>query len=307
MLKIQRLVDWSQVRITVVHDGTELFPDGTFDDYPCEIHEVSIPHGGIAAARNWCIDHSDAKWIRWHDCDDCFANIYALHDIMNVLGDEKNDLLWFDVLAEIGEEKTYLKQERDPVVIHGKIFRRQFLIDHHIRFNEELTWCEDSAFLAVVEMEIDHERIGKIRTDRPIYAWIERQGSLCNRPEIKFKNLQSFFLRHIYVAEEFLKRGMMDQYNTMCARTIADSYYTLVKAPGITEDKSEFERKVWAWYDEHKEPIMNCRKNDFKRALAAVNRERIDGGMITGEEIIEWIKVHERGENKWQQQQQILD
>ena len=296
MLKLQRLVDWSQVRITVVHDGTEFFPDGTFNGYPCQIHEVSIPHGGIAAARNWCIDHSDAKWIRWHDCDDMLANVYALRDIMNVLEDDRNDLLWFEVVAEVGDEKTYMRTERDPVVVHGKVFRRQFLLDHNIRFNEELTWCEDSAFLAVVEMEIDHNRIGKITTKSPIYAWIERQGSLCNRPEIRFKNLQSFFLRHIYVAEEFLKRGMIDQYNTMCVRVMADSYYTCRMAP-VPNDRTEHEKRVWEWYDKHREPFRACRPEMFELAMRAVNKECNDAGQITKEALMAWINEHERGES----------
>ena len=294
MLKMQRMVDWSQIRITVVHDGTECFPEGTFDGYPCEIHEVSIPHGGIAAARNWCIDHSEAKWIRWHDCDDCFANIYALRDIMNVLSDNWNLMLWFDVVAETGDH-TYIRDKRDPVVVHGKVFRRHFLLEHNIRFNEELTWCEDSAFLAVIEMEIDHNKIGKIKTASPIYAWIERQGSLCNRPEIRFKNLQSFFLRHTYVAEEFLKRGLIDQYNTMCVRVMADSFYTCRMAP-VPEDRTEHEKKVWEWFDKHKEPFYACRPEMFKMVMEAVNRECNDGGVITAEEFIEWIRKHERGE-----------
>ena len=296
MLKLQRLADWNRIRVTVVHDGTECFPEEYFSGYPFTVHQVSIPHGGIAAARNWCIDHSEADWIRWNDCDDMFANVYALREIQNVLDDKRNDMLWFDVIAETFDEKTYIKMERDPVVVHGKLFRRQFLLDKGIRFNEELTWCEDSAFLSLIEMEIDHQKIGRIRTKYPLYAWIERQGSLCNRPEIKFKNLESFFLRHCYVAEEFKKRGMTAQYNTMCMRTMADSYYTLKKAPGITEDKTEHEKKVWAWYDEHRQQIMDCTREEFEMVMRAVNKERTDGGLITGAEVIEWIKEHERGE-----------
>ena len=295
MLSLQRAVDWSQIRITLVHDGTEPFPDEYFDGMPFKVNQFSIPHGGIAKARNWCIDHSEATWIKWCDFDDMFAGVYSIQQIMNVLNNDQFDLLWFDLLCD-DHGKVINRTERNPVFVHDKVFRRRFLIDKGIRFKEDLIWCEDSAFLALIEMDIDHQRIGKIKAQAPIYLYIVRDGSLCNRPEIKFANLKSFFKRHCYVAEEFKKRGLTAQYNTMCVRTMADSYYTLVKAPDIEEDKTEFAAEVWRWYEDHREAIGDCTKPDFDLVMRAVNRERYDGGEITGEEFIEWIRKHERGE-----------
>ena len=295
MLACQRGVDWSKIRVTMVHDGSEAFPAEYFDMCPFEVHQVCLPHGGIAKARNWCIENGEAKWIKWCDFDDEWSNGYALRDLMNILDTDKFDLLWFDLLWE-DHGRYFMKTERDPVFVHNKVFRRNFLLDSGIRFNEELTWCEDSAFLAVIEMDIDHQRIGKVKTQYPMYIYIVRDGSLCNRPEIKFKNLQSFFKRHTYVAEEFHKRGMTDHWNTMCVRVMGDSYYTLNRAPGITEDKSEHEKRVWAWYDKHREQYHSCRPEMFDQVIEAVNNECFDGGAITGEEVNEWIAKHERGE-----------
>ena len=295
MLSLQRAVDWSQIRITLVHDGTEPFPDEYFDGMPFTVSQFSIPHGGIAKARNWCIDHSEATWIKWCDFDDMFAGVYSIQQIMNVLNNDQFDLLWFDLLCD-DHGKVINRTERNPVFVHDKVFRRSFLLEKGIRFKEDLTWCEDSAFLALIEMDIDHQRIGKIKAQAPIYLYIVRDGSLCNRPEIKFANLKSFFKRHCYVAEEFKKRGLTALYNTMCVRTMADSYYTLVKAPDIEEDKTEFAAEVWKWYEDHREAIGDCTKPDFDLVMRAVNRERYDGGVITAEEFIEWIKKHERGD-----------
>lgn len=295
MIANQKLVDWDQVRVTMVHDGSEAFPEEYFKDYPFKMNQVCLPHGGIAAARNWCIEHSDAKWIKWNDFDDTFSYIFSLHDILNVLNNDNFDLLWFDLLWN-DDKILHIRQERDPVFVHNKLFRSTFLKDNNIRFNESLTWCEDSAFLAVVEMEINHERIGKIKGNAPLYMYSVRQGSLCNRPEIKFANLQSFFARHCYVAEEFLKRGMIEQYNTMMVRIMMDSFYTLTLAPGITEDKSEHEKRVWDYYESHKDSFKACKPENFDMVLKAVNRECFDGGEITKEAFLAWIDKHERGE-----------
>lgn len=288
MLAAQRCVDWDHIRVTLVHDGTEPFPDGCFARMPCKVNQVSIPHGGIAAARNWCIDHAEGEWIKWNDFDDMFANCYALRDIMNVLGDAGSyDLLWFDVYAELATGRVYIKDDRDPVVLHGKVFRTEFLKGHGIRFNENLIWCEDSAFLSVVEMEIDHSRIGKIQCRSPIYLWLERMGSLCNRPEIKFDNLKSFFERHKYVQQEFKKRGLMEEYRLMTVRTLCDSYYTLCLA-GVKEDTTEHERNVRDYYFEHIRDLARVSNKDMQRVIDAVNKE--NRCSITRLEFMEWIK-----------------
>lgn len=295
MLSVQRCVDWSQIRVTIVHDGTPAFPEECFQDLPFTVNQVTIPHRGIAGVRNWCIENGDAEWIKWNDIDDSFYGLFSVRDMMDGLNKARDyDLLWFDLMWD-DHGKIYCRVERDPVFVHNKCFRRSFLKEHEVRFNEDLTWCEDSAFMAVVEMEIDHKRIGRINCRNAIYTYIVRDGSLCNRPEILFQNRQSFFKRHCYVADEFLKRGLIDQYNTMCVRVMADSYYTCRKAP-LPDDTSEHEKEVWRWYDDHREAFHACTPDNFLFALRAVNRECFDGGEISDGEFLQWIYNHERGE-----------
>lgn len=290
MLRNQRCVDWDQVRVTVVHDGTPVFPEKYFRGYPFRVRQESIQHRGIAGVRNWCLDDAQAEWIKMNDCDDFFTGAYSLKSLMEGLkqAGDRFDLMWFPVYAEM-EGRRYIKEERDPVVLHGKAFRTAFIREKGLRFQEDLTWCEDSAFLALMEMEIDVKRIGKITADCPMYTWIHRIGSLCNRPEIKFQNLQSFFRRHCYVAEEFRKRGLTDEYCTMVARIACDSYYTLQVAD-VKEDRSEHEKRVWDYLKAHREQLLKCRKKAFDEVVEATNREN-DNCQITGEEVKTWLRA----------------
>ena len=290
LLKNQRCVDWSQVRVTVVHDGTEPFPEERFAGFPCEIRQESIAHRGIAGVRNWILDDAEATWIKMNDCDDFFTGAYSLKEMMNGLeqGGDLYDLIWFDVFAEMAG-KRYLKPDRDPVVLHGKCMRTAWIREKGIRFNEDLTWCEDSAFLAVLEMEIDVNRIGKISGSCPIYTWTHRIGSLCNRPEIRFDNLQSFFRRHCYVAEEFKKRGLTDEYNTMIFRIACDSYYTLQVAD-IQEDRSDHERRVWEYLKAHRDELLAVRASMGDMVVEATNREN-ENCNITKAEVLLWMKA----------------
>jgi hypothetical protein len=288
MLKNQRCVDWEQVRVTLVHDGTEPFDGALFSGWPFEVHQEVVSHRGIAGVRNWCLENGDAEWLKFNDCDDFFTGVYSLKSLMTGLEQATDfDLMWFDVYAEM-EGKRYLKNERDPVVLHGKAFRRRFISEKGLRFNEDLTWCEDSAFLSVLEMEIDVRRIGKIVTDCPIYTWLYRPGSLCNRPEIRFENLRSFFRRHCYVAEEFKKRGLLDEYCTMVARIACDSYYTL-RVAGVTEDTADHERAVWAYLQAHRGELLRVRRSAFDQVIEATNREN-DHCAITRDEVLAWLR-----------------
>ena len=290
MLRNQRCVDWTQVRITLVTDGGNEIPMEHFEGYPFPVRQVNITHRGIAGTRNWCLDDCEADWIKYNDCDDMFSNVYSLKGLMSGLeqAGSRFDLLWFPVYAEM-KGVRYLKAERDPVVLHGKAFRREFLKEKGLRFQEDLIWCEDSAFLSVMEMEIDVQRIGKITTDAPIYTWLHRDGSLCNRPEIRWDNLQSFFRRHCYVAEEFLKRGMMDPYYTMVARIACDAYYSLQQA-GVKEDTGEHEKRVWEYLNAHREELLKCRKSAFDEVIEATNREN-DNSHVTKAEVLTWLKA----------------
>lgn len=289
MLALQRLVDWSEVRITLVHDGTEAFPTEYFDGYPFKVKQVMIPHGGIAKARNWCIDHSTATWIKWNDFDDMFANAYSLVNLTAALkGSQAFDMLWFEFCMEADGQRVK-RDWRDPVLIHGKAFRREFLLEKKLRFPEFLTWCEDSAFLALVEMDIDHRRIGRIMTEGPLYIYIKRDGSLCNRPEIEFANRKAFFARHRFVEDEMRKRGYIREANMMMLRAMGDSYVTMkIRSCIVTqEEKEAHEREIWAYYKGQEALFKAIGESDFEETLGYVNKE--NQTEVTGEQLLGWI------------------
>lgn len=295
MLAMQKGVPWDDVNITLVHDGSEAFPESCFEHCPFTVNQVCLPHGGIAKARNWCIENGDATWIKWNDFDDSFAGLFSLKDMINILPADDYDLIWFPMYWDVFGRDLYIRRERECIFVHNKMIRREFLMQNQIRFVEDLIWCEDSAFFADIEMLIDGKRIGKINSASIIYCYSCREGSLCNRPEIKFANLQSFFRRHTYVAEQFKKRGLLDQYYTMCVRVMGDSYYTCRRAP-IPDDRTEHEKRVWEWFDKHRDAFYACRPEMIGPVLLAVNRENFDGGIITEKQMMEWIHEHERSE-----------
>ena len=183
MMYLQRCVDWNQITVTVIKDGGHRLPEDRLAELSFPVRQIDIPHGGISAARNAGIRNAVNPWIMFCDCDDSFANLYSLHDVLQVLGpkrEEKYDLLWCDCIEEYftdGQRLLFVLQKiKTFVFVHGKIYRRKFLLDENIRFDESLDFNEDSLFNAVILARTS--RFCKIQTPAPVYVWIRRDGSV---------------------------------------------------------------------------------------------------------------------------------
>ena len=114
---------------------------------------------------------------------------------------------------------------RDIVFIHGKIYRRQWLIDNNIRFHNGLTLHEDVFFNQLAQAVADEDRIGKIETGW--YLW-------CYNPASVGRSYGSTFLFETYdhlmkqrneMIKEFKRRGMDAQAKIAISKTVVDAYY----------------------------------------------------------------------------------
>ena len=81
----------------------------------------------------------------------------------------------FDVMTSVFIEEvkladgdvTYVNREMDSTFVHGKFYRRQYLLDNNIRFNPDLTIHEDSYFNCLAQKctpEIKYSQV-------PFYLW----------------------------------------------------------------------------------------------------------------------------------------
>ena len=230
MLDAQRGVDWDQVRVTIVNDGGFRLPEDKLYCLNIVPQQKDIPHSGISAARNAGIRLAQEPWIMFCDCDDCFSNVFALADILNVLNDpeteKRYDMMWTNVWAE-DLEKGQIYQIQDikiMVFIHGKVYRREFLLSHGIWFDERLTFNEDSAFNAVIRTRTPDSRIGEIRMFAPAYVWISREGSVTQKEDADEKAAIGQLQRNILVAEE-QKIHRPAEYPGMVTRVIYDTFF----------------------------------------------------------------------------------
>ena len=234
-LDAQRGVDWNEVRVTIVNDGGFRLPEDKLYCLNIVPQQYDIPHGGISAARNVGIRIAQEPWIMFCDCDDCFSNVFALADILDVLRADSGqyDMYWTKVWAEDpGKGQIYQIQDiKIMVFIHGKVYSRLFLMRQGIRFDEELDFNEDSCFNATIMTRIPNTRIGEIRTFSPPYVWIRRAGSVTTGEGAEDKAAIGQLRRNIAVANEYMIFMMHSRkYSPSCKQRIMEGFMPWIRA-----------------------------------------------------------------------------
>lgn len=283
MLSFQRGIDFSELLVTVVQDGGD---DGIlplFDyDFPYDVRQIIMPHKGVSAARNHGIDSAVGDWICFCDCDDAFTDIYSLKFVFDALDDERNDLLWTPFYIETYNKDGDLiirdNSRFNRVWTHCKFIRRTWLKEHPaVRFVEEFHFSEDSAFNAVLGMEIDPEKVAMIRSPITVYTWTYRQGSATTDPVNKLRNMWGQFERNKYVAQEYRKRDLMSEYQGMIGRTVTDAYEQLNRIDP-PDDLDGLKRAFTAYYRRVKLVFRTVEHDLLGRLMAASRKEAQDCG-----------------------------
>ena len=73
-LAIQQSIEFKDLKVIIMNDGEERWLDIPKENYPFEIEQYAIKHGGVSATRNALLDKSTADYIMFCDADDMFFN-----------------------------------------------------------------------------------------------------------------------------------------------------------------------------------------------------------------------------------------
>ena len=291
-LALQRGADFSEIRVLLIHDGSEMFPEETFKDYPFVVEQHKIAHKGVSAARNYGLDMAKAKWVSFCDFDDFYTDVYALKVILESLETDDFDLLWNAIYMEDykdGKFKVYPMPKFNMIFIHNKYIRREFLLETGLRFNEKLEYSEDSSFLAVLNILLEQNRIGKIVTASPLYTWAYRIGSCTTSKENKKRNVEHLFRANRYIAREFDRLKYPDAV-LMRFRAVCDVYNATTKEPEI--DFTELLIKTAVYWKANKEEISKQDRKSLQKVLDNSVKTTRHGVPVDVERpsFAEWIK-----------------
>ena len=250
-IAIQQGVDFGEIGVVICSDGGEArLSDDFLRPYPFLIEYFAIEHSGVSAARNALMDYAVADYIMFCDCDDMFVSNCGLYQIFVDIDGE------FDTLASTFIEEyrkkdgsiVYVSHDNDATFIHGKVHRRQYLIDNNIRWNENLTIHEDSYFNIIVQALTDKVRVCK----NPFYLWKWRAESVCRHDEkYMLKTYDKFIDSNDALVDEFVKRGILDRAMYYFVRMVFETYYTMNKPEWSEQENQEYRKRVEKRFAEH--------------------------------------------------------
>lgn len=299
-LAIQQNVDFNEFSVIICNDGSDVFLTEEFlNSYPYKIEYYKEPHKGVSGTRNACLDHSTADYVMWCDADDMFFNACGLWMIFKEID------IGFDSLTSIfveegrlpeTKEVVYLNREMDSTFVHGKIHRRQYLLDKQIRWNEKLTIHEDSFFNIQCQNLSDNVKY----LQSPFYLWKWRDDSVCRHdPKYILKTYNNMIDSNDALVDEFIKRGVMDKAIFYTAFLVFDAYYMMNKEEWINQENKEYRdatEKRFAKYFNKRKSLWDKLTAQEKVAISNQIRSRMvnEGMLMEAITIDDWLKKIKR-------------
>ena len=296
-IELQQSVDLvNEVGAIIVNDGSDVHLSREFLDrytYPIEYHIHE--HKGVSATRNACLDYATADYVMFCDADDLFFNACGLWIIFREIKkgfDSLVSIFTEEIKSRETGEIKYMNHEHDSVFVHGKVHRRQYLIDKNIRWNESLTIHEDSYFNSLCQILSDNV----IYLTAPFYLWKWRDSSIC-RHDKKYilKTYCNLIDSGDALVQELLNRDVKDKAEMFVGMNVFNAYYTMNKEEWINQENKEYrdktEQRFTAFYRKYKD-IWDGMPQETRMKISIIVRNRmvIEGMPMETITIDEWLK-----------------
>lgn len=219
-LESQKNVDFE---VIIGSDGADRLEEEFLNQFNLNLTYKYLPHSGMCHTRNLLLDLATADYVMFCDIDDCFISPDGLSALMTIAEQTEADIIGSPYLSEnfFNNEYTYEVLKRDMIRVHGKIFKRQYLVDQNIRYPDEIEIAGDMMFLWLSYM-----LTRKIVWTRNIFYMYKYNPSSLTRysPLAAVQQYKATIHTYILTAHEAEKRKMKPQYEQLVCNTIYFMY-----------------------------------------------------------------------------------
>jgi hypothetical protein len=230
------------------------------------------------------------------DADDMFYNACGMYIIFREIENGGFDSLVSAFIEESREYGTknpiYINHDMDTTFVHGKVHRREFLLDNNIRWNDNLTIHEDSYFNCLCQRLAKELKYSQTS----FYLWRWRDASVCRHdPKYILKTYNNMLDSNDALVTQFLDRGRKDDAMFYSTSMIYDAYFTMNKDEWLNQENKEYrhatEKRFKEYWLKYKK-LHNSIPQDIKAQIIMGIKNRMYGEGMILETITftEWIK-----------------
>lgn len=300
-IALQQQVNFNDIGVIICNDGTDVhLSDALLNSYPYEIQYHLCEHSGVSATRNACLDHATAEYVMFCDADDMFYNMCGLWMLFREF-----ETGGFDSLVSAFIEETRLPDTKNPIFVnhdmdstfvHGKVHRREYLIEKNIRFNPALTIHEDSYFNILAQNCSQDVKY----CQTPFYLWRWRDDSVCRHdPKYILRTYRNMLDSNDALVGSFVQRGMQDKAMFYACFMIFDAYYAMNKPEWINQENREYrdstEKRFAEYFKKHKKQWEQMPVQDKMQLSNGVRSRTVGEGMLMESITIDdWLRKVER-------------
>lgn len=294
----QRGICFDCIRAIVVNDGDCVLSDDVFEGYPYKIEYLKKEHGGVSAARNYGLDHSDADYVMFCDIDDGFLNNYGLHLVFSAM-QEGYDYIYSNFVEETytdNNTQTIIRHDNDFTFMHGKVYKRSFLVDNDIRFDPAMTLHEDGYFNTVALVVA--QKTGKLKCiETPFYLWRWNDNSTVrsNREDFVLRTYENVMQTRIGACQQIKDRGYENEFKTSVCMTVLNSYYDFQKPSYHTDKNKEHLRKAEKafkqFWKKYGKVFLTCTNMEVAEIAQTARTNACKNGMLMErQDLRSWLK-----------------
>ena len=197
-IKLQTIIDKINIYL-IDDDSSEDYKDILNKYKDMNIIYIKLDkNNGPAVARQKGIEMSSSKYIMFIDADDLLYDADSIKKLYNKIEEDYDYVVGITIDEK---QNTQIMNESD---LHGKIYKREFLLKNNIKFNNTRIH-EDNYFNNLVLLcEPKQKEILE-----KIYIYVDNKDSITNiNKEKEFENLEIYISNIKEIIEEATKRNI---------------------------------------------------------------------------------------------------
>jgi cellulose synthase/poly-beta-1,6-N-acetylglucosamine synthase-like glycosyltransferase len=276
-IESQLHVDKKDVGVIICSDGGVYELNRDFlAKYSYDIEYVICEHRGVSATRNSALILSDAEYVMFCDADDGFVSNIGVYSLVRCLDlNPESEMLSskFFIEDNVNGFPEFVYGDHNNTFVHGKVFRRDFLINHELFFDERLKVHEDSYFCNIVNFFAKNITYN----NNAFYCWRKNPNSVSNQ-EYYFVNTMWRLLLTNNSLVNLMKSINInkEQISNTVVDVVLQVYCELQNEEWYMEEHKEQLDKMYGvlyWYIMNNNEYYNSMSEDaFKECLINVRK-----------------------------------